>query len=306
MKITQGKIARAQRVVLYGVESVGKTTLAANAPKPIFLDVEGGTAHLDVPRAEIGTWKELTEAVTECHRLDYGTVIIDSIDWAERLCIEAFLADTKKESIESIPYGKGWVQVAERMSRFLTSLDSLIDAGKNVVLIGHSQVKRVEPPDLMTAFDRYELKLAKQTAPLVKEWADELWFLQFKTKLIENESGKTKATGGKVRVIHTTHSAAYDAKTRSGLAEELPMEWASVAKIFQGSHKSAPLPASLFEEQITARQSDVNAFLLARGVITAGQTWRDASADYLARIAQRTEQFLLTVDQWLRSQQEAA
>ena len=306
MKITQGKIARAQRVVLYGVESVGKTTLAANAPKPIFLDVEGGTAHLDVPRAEIGSWKELTDAVAECHKLDYKTVIIDSIDWAERLCIEAFLHDTKKESIESIPYGKGWVQVAERMSRFLTSLDALIEAGKNVVLIGHSQVKRVEPPDLMSAFDRYELKLAKQTAPLVKEWADELWFLQFKTKIVENENGRAKATGGKVRVIFTTHAAAYDAKTRSGLEEELPMEWASVSRIFSGSHKSTPLPASLFEEQITERQTDVNAFLLARGVISAGQTWRDASTDYLARIAQRTEQFLRTVDQWLRNHQEAA
>jgi len=305
MKITQGKIARAQRVVIYGVESVGKTTLAANSPRPIFLDVEGGTNHLDVPRADIGSWQELTDAVAECHRLDYSTVVIDSIDWAERLCIEQFLKDAKKESIESIPYGKGWVQVAERMSRFLTSLDGLIEAGKNVILIGHSQVKRVEPPDLMSAYDRYELKLAKQTAPLVKEWADELWFAQFKTKLIESDNGKTKATGGKIRVLLTTHSAAFDAKTRSGLEEELPMEWASVSRIFAGK-RSNPLPKSIFEEQIGEHEADVNAFLTAREVIRSGQTWRDAKPDYLARIGQRTEQFLRTVSEWLRSRQEAA
>lgn len=316
MKITQGKLTRPQRVVLYGVESVGKTTFASQFPKPLFLDVEGGTAHLDVPRAEIGSWAELTKAVAECKALDYQTIVIDSIDWAEKLCADTMLVDAKKTSIEDFGYGKGYVMLAERVTRFLAGLDELIEAGKNVVLIGHSQVKRVEPPDLMTAYDRYELKLSRQVSPLVKEWSDELWFFQFKTKVVEADNGKARGVGGKIRVILTTHAAAYDAKTRSGLIEELPMEWASVSGLFEkrSSQPAAPkkvihnkiLPASILEEKLVEFAPDVDAFLLARGVIKPGQSWRDAGADYLGRIETRVDKFLDTVNEWVLTQKEAA
>lgn len=188
MKITKGKQTRPQRVVLYGVESVGKSTFAAQFPKPLFLDIEGGTAHLNVDRCEIGNWKELLEALAESKTTDYKTIVIDSADWAERLCIEDLLASTKKTSIEDFGFGKGWVMVAERMSRMLSQIDSVIDAGKNVVLIAHSKITRFEAPDAIAAYDRYELKLSKQSAPLLKEFADELWFLRFKTKVSDRKS----------------------------------------------------------------------------------------------------------------------
>ena len=52
MNITTGKISRAQKIVLYGPEGIGKTTFAANAPDPLFIDTEKGTAHLDVKRID--------------------------------------------------------------------------------------------------------------------------------------------------------------------------------------------------------------------------------------------------------------
>jgi GTPase SAR1 family protein len=98
MKITKGKQTRPQRVVIYGVESVGKTTFAAQFPTPLYLDIEGGTAHLDTDRVEINSWAELNGAIKEVVNTDYQTVIIDSADWAERLCVEDLLATTKKSS----------------------------------------------------------------------------------------------------------------------------------------------------------------------------------------------------------------
>jgi hypothetical protein len=299
MKITTGKQTRAQRVVIYGVESVGKTTFAAQFPTPLFLDIEGGTAHLDTDRVEINSWAELNGAIKEVVNTDYQTVIIDSADWAERLCVEDLLASTKKTSIEDFGYGKGWVQVAERMSRMLTALDSLIANGKHVVLLAHSKVQRVEPPDLMTAYDRYELKMSKQSSPLVKEWADELWFFRFKTKVVESENGKAKGTGGKQRIILTTHSAAYDAKTRSGLAEELPLEWDSVAHLFATNAtpraKAEPAVVVVGAEHVRAFQmleaneEAVNAFLVSNKSIQPGQTWRDVSEKLRANIVARPE-----------------
>ena len=303
MKITTGKQQRAQRVVLYGVESVGKSTFAAQFPKPLFLDIEQGTSHLDVDRCDIGSWKQLTEALAEAKATDYQTIVIDSADWAERLCVEDLLATSKKTSIEDFGFGKGWVMVAERMSRMLASIDTLIDAGKHVVLIAHSKIVKFEAPDALAAYDRYELKLSKQSSPLLKEFADELWFLRFKTKVSTSETGRGKGLGGKERILLTTHSAAYDAKTRSGLAEELPLEWASVAHLFKAA-KSAPAPAPeqpkvvKIEDwtiEVAKHGEAATSFLRAKEQITQDQDWTEASDRVLERIRQDVPKFLATV-----------
>jgi hypothetical protein len=293
MNIIKGKQQRAQRVVLYGVESVGKSTFAAQFPKPLFLDIEQGTSHLDVDRCDINSWKQLTDALAEAKATDYKTIVIDSADWAERLCVEDLLATSKKTSIEDFGYGKGWVMVAERISRMLTSIDALIDGGKHVVLIAHSRIVKFEAPDALAPYDRYELKLSKQCSPLLKEFADELWFLRFKTKVSTTDTGRGKGLGGKERVMLTTHSAAYDAKTRSGLAEELPLEWAAVAHLFQPVEKPKADPAVEIRREwvatLEANEEIVNAFLVGNGSITEGQTWRDASEKLRQQIVARPE-----------------
>ena len=302
MKITKGKQQRAQRVVLYGVESVGKSTFAAQFPNPLFLDIEGGTSHLNVDRCDIGSWKQLTDSLAEAKATDYQTIVIDSADWAERLCVEDLLASSKKTSIEDFGFGKGWVMVAERMSRMLASIDTLIDAGKNVVLIAHSKIVRFEAPDALAAYDRYELKLSKQSSPLLKEFADELWFLRFKTKVSTTDTGKGKGIGGKERILLTTHSAAYDAKTRSGLAEELPLEWASVSHLFPIA-KAAPAPAKALPAvatedwtiEVAKHGKAATAFLRAKEQIKADQDWTEASDRVLERIRQDVPKFLATV-----------
>jgi hypothetical protein len=294
MKIIKGKQQRPQRVVIYGVESVGKTTFASKFPNPLFLDIEGGSNHLAVDRVAVSTWKELGECIQEASRTDYETVVIDSADWAERLAVEDLLATNKKQSVEDFGFGKGWVMAAEKVSRFLTALDALIDAGKHVVVLAHSKVQRTEPPDILAAYDRYELKLSKQSSPLVKEWADELWFFRFKTKSVTQDGGKAKGIGGKERIILTTHSAAYDAKTRSGLAEELPMEWESVAHVFgkPAPKTSEPAVEIIGRESVAVLEENeevVNLFLVSNGSIAEGQTWRDASEKLLSQIMSRPD-----------------
>lgn len=311
MKIVKGKQQRPQRVVIYGVESVGKTTFASKFPSPLFLDIEGGANNVGTDRIEIEKrdksipfghhsnkpWNELVASIQKySDSQEYNTFVIDSIDWAERLAASAICYEQKKQSLEEFGYGKGYVILAERISHFLNLLDSLIDGGKHVVFIAHSIVRKVEPPDILAAYDRYELKLEKKTAPLVKEWADELWFFRFKTKAISQENGKAKGIGGKERIILTTHSAAYDAKTRSGLAEELPMEWESVAHVFGKPAPKTSEPVEILGaetmaamELLEANEEAVNAFLTGNGSIQEGETWRNASPKLLAQIKSRPQ-----------------
>lgn len=238
MQITRGKRARAQKVVIYGPEGIGKTTFAAEFPNAVFIDTEGSTDNMDVARLDKPTsWTMLINEIAfiKANPTECGTLVIDTIDWAESMAVADVCAQHGKKGIEDFGWGKGYTYVQEEMGRFLNSLSDLVDMGINVVLTAHAQIKKFEQPDEMGSYDRYELKLGQKTgsktAPLVKEWADMVLFANYKTLVMTAENGKKKAQGGE-RVMYTNHRPAWDAKNRHGLPDELPFHYAGIAHIF--------------------------------------------------------------------------
>ena len=234
LKIERGKRWTPSRVVIDGTEGIGKSTLAAQFPAPVILDTEEGTHHLDVARVSIGSWDELRGAVAEIggRKGEFSTVVIDSADWAERLLIDNILDEHRKKSIEDFGFGKGFTHVAEGFGRLLAQCDGLIGMGMHVVFVAHVKVVRTSPPDMTDGYDRWELKMSKQVAPLLKEWCDALLFCNYETRTTTGTDGRVKAIGGKKRVIHTERSAAFDAKNRYGLEPIVPMTIDSLAAIF--------------------------------------------------------------------------
>lgn len=258
MNITSGKQARAQRVVIYGTEGIGKSTLAAQFPDPLFIDTEGSTSNMDVKRMDKPTsWTMLMNqiAFVKANPTVCKTLVIDTIDWAESLAIESVCSMHGKRGIEDFGYGNGYTYVREEMGRLLDKLQELVDIGINVVLTAHSQLRKFEQPDEDGAYDRYELKLGKktssQTAPVVKEWCDLLLFCNYKTMVMTSESKKKKATGGQ-RVMYTTHHPAWDAKNRHGLPDELPMDYAAIAHIFASSQEAPKKQVQKVEQAPTS------------------------------------------------------
>jgi GTPase SAR1 family protein len=241
MKIVRGKQKSAARVVLYGTEGIGKTTLASQFPNPLFLDTEDGSKHLDCARVVCSDWITLEATMHDLVRDAQGfeTVVIDSADWMERIMIEQIVRQAGKKSIEDFGFGKGYIHVQERVAKFLAIADQLISRGINVVFVAHSKVQRTSPPDQTDGYDRYELKLTKQVAPLLREWCDLLLFTNYKTKLVEGSDGRIKASGGKERVMYAERAAAWDAKNRFGLPEEMPMSIEHLAGIFGGTPRAA-------------------------------------------------------------------
>ena len=244
MKITKGKRARAQKVVIYGTEGIGKSSLASQFPEPLFIDTEGSTDNMDVARLDKPTsWIMLNNQIAfiKANPTVCKTLVIDTIDWAESLCVDNLCAMYGKKGIEDFGYGNGYVYAKEEMGRFLNKLQDLIEIGINVVLTAHAQIRKFELPDEMGSYDKYELKLGKktssQTAPLVKEWADLLLFCNYKTYLISQEKSTKKKAQGNQRVMYTEHNPAWDAKNRHGLPSELPLDYASIAHIFKTEEK---------------------------------------------------------------------
>ena len=244
MQITRGKRARAQKVVIYGTEGIGKSSLAAQFPEPLFIDTEGSTDNMDVARLDKPTsWVMLNNQIAfiKANPTVCKTLVIDTIDWAESLCVDNLCAMHGKKGIEDFGYGNGYVYAKEEMGRFLNKLQDLIELGINVVLTAHAQIRKFELPDEMGSYDKYELKLGKktssQTAPLVKEWADLLLFCNYKTYLISQEKSTKKKAQGNQRVMYTEHNPAWDAKNRHGLPSELPLDYNSIAHIFKTEEK---------------------------------------------------------------------
>lgn len=246
LNITSGRVNRPQKVVLYGVEGIGKTSLAAQTPEPLFIDTEGGTAHLDVRRLQKPeTWEELIDLVKEVAATQdvCRTLVIDTADWAEQMAIDHICRKYKQTGLEAFGYGKGYTFLAEEFSRFLGACDDVITSGKNVVITAHARQRRVELPDETGGFDVWGLKLSKQCGPLLKEWPDALLFINYKTYVVATDTNSHKAQGGK-RVIYTSHSPVWDAKNRHGLLDELELSYASIAPIFGDNTEKTPKPSA--------------------------------------------------------------
>lgn len=251
-EITTGIVKSAQKVVIYGPEGIGKSTFAAQFPDPLFIDTEGSTKKLNVRRFPKPTsWEMLNNEVKEAYSGKLcQTLVIDTFDWAEQLCIESICASHQKKGIEDFGYGNGYVYEKEEVGKFLNLLQEVVDGGINVVLTAHAQMRKFEQPDELGAYDRWELKLGKKTSsqisPLVKEWADMVLFANYKTYAVavDKDGKKFKAQGGD-RVMYTTHHPCWDAKNRDGLPSEMPFEYSGIAHLFVPLDNTAVVTATV-------------------------------------------------------------
>ena len=246
MQITRGKIPGAIKTVIFGPEGIGKSTLASQFPDPVFIDTEGSTKQMDVARFPAPeTWQDILDEVKYVYQNPETcrTLVIDTADWAEMLCVKALLGSTM-ESIEDFGYGKGYVKLAEKFKTLLDELDKVISAGIHVVITAHAQMRKFEQPDEIGAYDRWEMKLQKKTAPMVKEWADMVLFCNYRTYVVNVDNqgakkGKNKVMGGE-RVIYTSHHNCWDAKNRFGLPDSIPMEFSSISSVIGEPEKTEP------------------------------------------------------------------
>ena len=247
LKIVSGRTGGALKVCIYGPEGIGKSTLASRFPRPLFIDTEGSTRHMDVDRTEKpSSWTMLKEQVSYIRNdpAVCGTLVIDTADWAEQLCLKSICESKDIKGIEDLGYGKGYVYLEEEFGRLLNLLEEVVGRGIHVVLTAHAMMRKFEQPDEMGAYDRWELKLQKKTAALVKEWSDLLLFANYKTLSVaaDDKGKKFKAQGGR-RVIYTAHHPCWDAKNRLGMPEELPLEWEALAKYIEAPNAPTPPPA---------------------------------------------------------------
>ena len=231
-EVKKGKIELPHLILLYGPDGVGKSTFAADAPNPIFMGTEKGTANLDVargptPKSFDDVIKGIDELTNEKH--DFETLAIDSLDWLEPMVWDQVCKEANAANIEDVGggYGKGYTIANKKWIQMISKLGDLREKrNMNIILIAHSMVRTFQDPTLNAGYDRYQLKLNEKSAAIFREFVDTVLFANYET-FARKEKGnmKSKAEGDGARVVHTERRPAFDAKNRLGLPFQMPLSW---------------------------------------------------------------------------------
>lgn len=229
--IRRNEALAAPRVMIYGVEGIGKSTFAAGAPDPIFILTEDGLGSLAVDHFPLA--KEFNDVINAIGSLvesdhKYRSVALDSLDWLETLIWRDI--ESKYEAKE-LAYGKGAVIAAEKWREILDGFNALRnEKGMSVILIAHTTIKRFDSPEV-EPFDRYQPKLQERSNALIREWCDAVFFANYKVIVKKDDVGFNKTNNRGIstgeRLLYTTERPAYMAKNRYNLPETLPLSWDS-------------------------------------------------------------------------------
>ena len=225
------------RLLIHGIEGIGKSTFAAQAPDPIFIQTEDGLTRIDVPKFPLA---ESFDAVTghlnallnEKH--DYQTVVIDSIDWLEKLAVQKVLEKHKdKTTLAEFDYGKGYALLIPLFETIIDLLNRLRRLRKmNVVFIAHTKTEKVEDPS-GSSYDQYAPRLDKRINGMVREWSDLIAFATVEIFRTTKDEGfkrervvasAVKDSTGSDRILILESSPSIVAKSRYALPAKMPLD----------------------------------------------------------------------------------
>ncbi len=246
MEIIKGKRAVPQKIMIYGVEGIGKSTLASQVQDTLFIDIEGRLDHIDCHRGpQVKSYDQLNDHLRWALGQSYKAIAIDTFDAMERLIWEKVCAEASVESIEKIGYAKGYQFALAYWIKIVKALEIVQQkTNAHIVLVGHHAIKRFDDP-AGDSFDFYTPKLHKDAMSLLKEWVNYIFFVRY--KILTKAAGdgfntKKKALQSNDRVILTRPRPTHVAKSSSlqlpeEIAFNLKFDWNKFFTLINGETK---------------------------------------------------------------------
>lgn len=212
------------RLLIYGPEKMGKTTLAAEFPAPVFLQTERGESG-DLVLDSFGTldtFESVVEAISSLAAEDhqFQTVVLDSVSALQKLVWDKVCRDSNVKSIELAGggYGKGYIEADNLWLQVLDGLNYLRnERGMAVVLVGHSTVTRFDDPETQS-YSKYEIDLHKRARDLLKREVDAILLVKkdvtIKTDDPKKADSRARGDGGDARWIVSEGKPGFEAGNR--------------------------------------------------------------------------------------------
>jgi hypothetical protein len=231
--IKKGVENRPPRMILLGSAKVGKSTVAGQAPNPIFLPIKGeeGIDALDVSKFPVAeTYDDVKEAIRTLieEEHDFQTLVIDSSSALEPLIWKRVCEEAKVDSIEKVGggYGKGYTEAVNKWQFLAAGLDAIREKGIATIIIGHISTGTFNDP-MTDSYTRYAWDINQKAASLMYRWADCILFANTKTYTKSEEGGfnkkEVKATSSGTRYLYTQERPTHPGGGR-GVFGQLPYE----------------------------------------------------------------------------------
>lgn len=228
------------RILIYGPPKVGKSTFGSLSVNPVFIQTEDGLDAIDAPAFPLAqsfgdVLQYLGELSTEEH--GYKTLVVDSVDWLERLIHAQVAKEKNVKSLEDIGYGKGYLFALDLWKQYIDCINYLRDEKSMMVIqIAHAHIKRFENPET-DAYDRYQIKMHDKASAMLMEHSDIILFANHVVGVKKEQEGfskRARAVGAGDRSLFTEERPAFIAGNRFGLPQEIPFDkdgayWATIA-----------------------------------------------------------------------------
>jgi len=259
-KVQGGRKREPARVMIVGPEGVGKTSTLASAPAPIVIDADGGSGLVAIARYPFrdGPGGDVPESLEEIHAAvadltenehvgappgGYKTIGIDTVDRVDAL-IQKFVVEqhsgkktannrgaAKLRGIEDIGWGKGRDLVLDEWRNLCRALEKLrLVRDMNIILTAHVSIRTFKDPE-GEDYDRYFLRVHEKTAGFLREWVEVCGFYSFDRTAsrlgLSEDAPRAKAVMTRRRILRTQPFAAFDAKTRLALPDEIEVDVAN-------------------------------------------------------------------------------
>lgn len=258
--IKRGASAQPPRIIVYGTEGIGKTTLGASFPAPVFIQTEDGLGRLDADTFGLcQSWQDVKDCLAAVLAEPQGahrTLVVDSLDWLEKLIWRDTCEQGGKQNIEDFGFAKGYIYALTRWDEFLTRLDEIRAAKRMaILLLAHHTVASVKNPN-GEDYNAFAPRLHNKAAGVVCQWADAIGFAHLRMHI---DTAKKKAIGlgedaNGDRVATWIGSPGLTAKNRFGMPQELPLSFAALAPFIAPARTAA-----LAEKAAAAQDADTPA-----------------------------------------------
>lgn len=293
---------RPWRMMVYGTPSVGKTTLAGSAPRPVLVCCEDGAREVEVNGEPLDAWEyapgrfvpestaEVRTAISSLAKDPQGfkTLVLEGLGTLDKL-IQKELCDANPKwggNFMHEGYGKPEAMLFGKWREIVVELERANNAGLNVMMVGHAAVSMHTPPDA-PPFNRYQVAVTgnktSDTAGFFFEWCDTVAFCRFQEMTTTDANKKKRGIGVQgARIMHLARTDSYDAKTRAKNAPaQIPMSWAELDRVMRSADVDTVGLRAQFSEFIPKLPADKQAAVTAW---LASETNHDILARELDRL----------------------